>query len=1072
MANKEYNYPSTEETWKMIAENLSSKGASDQSVQSFNNFVHRALPRCIYDLFVVESNLGIDLSKKLEVKVTNVMTRKCILLNNDINVSIPQTLAPTAPNARLLRSSLVAPVYISLQLTLQKRVEKVTNLLLCYLPIMVGCELTKAFHKKKELVDHGYFVLNGNEKVLVPQEKKLNRAIIHMNGRCVFRSKEASKMWWLEKDRKDEKGIYLVSKHGACSVAYVFAFFDYSLSQIFPLAVRIETECIMKDISPKDCVEEFQKVFPQSESIDFEHMFGSSGRLWLTQLSYMCYFFAKSLEPFDRDHLKNKRVQMPCQLLLSVAEKALKRLTKSFQKRIVNFIEKNPNKQMSRGVARALDSRVITEAFFYSLSTGNFPSVNSHGVQTGVAQQRSNYNFCSILSQARRIHSGDEKRSIIAQREVRGDDMGFIGPYDTAEGRSCGCNKSFAICTTVSIEFEGSVIETCLSEVQNNFQFKETIQVNAPFLVFLNGVLIRQMASMEQLQGIYKHLLQYRRCGVIDYGVSILVRRQNLYLRTDGGRILRPLFVVEALHRHLSTSLRPIAKESFEELLSAGILEFIDSDEEDTKQVAETFDTIDQNTDLCEIHPTLILSFNTAYGAPYCDNNQGPRVTYQNAMMKQSQSQIPLDFYSNMKSRTHSLLYGQKPIAATKLSQVKGFPLASGLNCIVCIGCFDGFNQEDSLVMSRAFIERGGFRMLDQKTFTYSGSEIISNASAQAMWKRHDSGAFRHLDDDGMPCPGKTLAEDDIILSKHSINEDEEKTDSSQKAKDKKGTIQRVIFGHGQRRKKSSSTNESIKVNITSYECRAPIVGDKLASRMAQKGTIARIEDAENLPFNREGIVPDIIINPCCIPTRMTIGQLLEMIGAKAAAMQGTTEDATAFTHPTVDELSEKLHKSGFQRYGDEALIDGKTGEMTQAKWFMGICYYQRLKHMVNDKIHARSEAGPRSLLSRQPPSGRSNNGGHRVGEMESIAIIASGASLTHHTLWNQSDPSRWKICPACGLYNPLTATSCYSCQTESAPLQEISIPYSFKLLQQELYQCGIMIKDKAAEGGKKHILA
>ncbi len=142
-----------------------------------------------------------------------------------------------------------------------------------------------------------------------------------------------------------------------------------------------------------------------------------------------------------------------------------------------------------------------------------------------------------------------------------------------------------------------------------------------------------------------------------------------------------------------------------------------------------------------------------------------------------------------------------------------------------------------------------------------------------------------------------------------------------------------------------------------------------------------------------------------------------------------------------------------------------------QAKMFMGVCYYQRLKHMVDDKIHARSEAGPRSLLSRQPPSGRSNNGGHRVGEMESIAIIASGASLTHHTLWNQSDPSKWKICPVCGLYNPLSADTCYSCKTDSKPLQEISIPYSFKLLQQELYQCGIMIKDKGAEEGNKHIL-
>lgn len=164
-------------------------------------------------------------------------------------------------------------------------------------------------------------------------------------------------------------------------------------------------------------------------------------------------------------------------------------------------------------------------------------------------------------------------------------------------------------------------------------------------------------------------------------------------------------------------------------------------------------------------------------------------------MMKQSQSQIPLDFYSNMKSRSHSLLYGQKPLAATKMSQVDGFPLSSGLNCIVCIGCYDGYNQEDSVIMNRAFIERGGFRMLDQKTFTYSGSEIVSNESIRSKWKKHDTKAFQHLDDDALPCPGKTLTENDIILSKHCVQEDGQKLDSSVKAKDKKGTVQRVIFG-------------------------------------------------------------------------------------------------------------------------------------------------------------------------------------------------------------------------------------------------------------------------------------
>jgi len=1063
-------YPSLEQTWKVIAEHLSQKGASDQNIESFDNFLHRAFPQAVYELFKVDTFIGVDLSRHLQVKVTNVVARSPILLNNDINVNIPEDLKPTASNARLLRSSLVSPVYVSIQMQLGKVVEKINSILLCYMPLMVGCSLTKATHQKKELVDDGYFVLNGSEKVIVAQERKLDRAVLVSNNRCVYRAKGVMSAWWLEQASGGLINIH--SKHGKCSVANVFAVYDFSLSLIQPLAVRVETEHFLEHRSPEQSFQAFRQVFPRSEALDLSVLFGSCGRSWLTQLSYMCHSLAKGLDTFDRDHLKNKRVDLSCQLLMTVARKSLSRVAQSYQRRMINYIEKNPKKSMSRGVQRALDARVVTESFFYALSTGNFPSTNHGGVQTGVAQQRSNYNFSSILSQARRIHSGDEKRSIIGQRECRGDHKGFLSPFDTQEGRSCGCSKSFAMCTSVSLEFDAQVIETCLSETKQ-VSYCEDILVHHPHLVFVNGVVVRQLKDAGDIRRLQQHLLQYRRCGVVDRGVSILVRRKHLFVRTDGGRILRPLFVVEGLHRHLRTSLRPVGSESFPELVRGGLIEFVDSDEEDTKRVAEGFGTIGADTELCEIHPTLILSMNTNYMAPFCNNNQGPRITYQNAMMKQSQSQIPLDFYSNMKSRTHSLLYGQRPLAATKLSLVEGFPQASGLNCIVCIGCFDSKNVEDSIVMSRAFLQRGGYRMLDQKSFHYTGSEIVSNLSASAPWKRHDAAAFRAIDDDGMPSPGQTISAEEILLSKHAIGEDEEKSDSSAKAKDKKGTIQRVIFGHGKRRKKSALGEESIKVNISSYEIRQPICGDKFASLHAQKGTLAHIEDAENLPFNSEGIVPDIIINPACLPTRMTLGQLLEMLGGKAAAMRGIVEDATAFTHPSVDELSDKLHKAGFQRHGDEQLIDGKTGEMMQAKWFTGICYYQRLKHMVMDKLHARSEAGPRSMLTRQPPSGRANGGGHRCGEMESIAVVASGCSLTHRALWNQSDPSKWKVCPACGLYNPMTAQECYSCKGSALPLQEINIPYSFKLLQQELYQCGIMIKDKAAaETGKRHLLA
>ena len=417
------NYPTLEECWKIVGDHLASTGVSDQSISSYNHFIRRSFPQEIYRVFQLETQLGIDLSTKFTASIINVMVKKAILLNNDINVSVPENLEATASNARLLRSSLVAPVYVSLQLALNKKVEVIHNLLLCYMPVMVGSELTKDLHRKKNIVDDAYFIINGNEKVIVAQENKIDEEVVISNNRCMYKSRGMKHAWWLEKN--ELKSIDLVSKFGKCPLAAIFAYYDFDLKQIVPVQCRIETEITLNKNSPDECSQQFKSVFPTCDAIDLSLLFGTNDRVWLTQLSYMAHCLTKNI-PFDRDHLKNKRIHMADQLLMRIARKALKRVSQSFVKRMVSFIEKNANKSMSRGVQRALDSRVVTEAFFYSLSTGNWPSCGSAGLETGVAQQRSSYNFASLLSQSRKIKSGDEKRSIIAQREVRGDHVGYL----------------------------------------------------------------------------------------------------------------------------------------------------------------------------------------------------------------------------------------------------------------------------------------------------------------------------------------------------------------------------------------------------------------------------------------------------------------------------------------------------------------------------------------------------------------------------------------------------------------------------------------------------------------------
>jgi len=284
----------------------------------------------------------------------------------------------------------------------------------------------------------------------------------------------------------------------------------------------------------------------------------------------------------------------------------------------LNFIERYPNKPLLTGVHRALDNRVITEAFFYSLQTGNFPNPNGQqGIRTGVSQQRSNYNLSSILSQSRRLVSGDSKRSIIGQREVRSDTFGYLCAFDTQEGKACGCSKHMSTLTTVSIEFEDSIIRQILEE--KNFLGDIDLSLDKN-LIFINGFMYGQSDKIDEIGEL---LRQYRRISIIDKGVSVHKKKGHLYIRSDCGRILRPLFHLKNLYEFL---VRTDENDNdFFSLLQNGVIEYIDSSEENEMLVSTNFDTLTRETTHVELHPSLMLSMNALANNPYCEHNQGPR---------------------------------------------------------------------------------------------------------------------------------------------------------------------------------------------------------------------------------------------------------------------------------------------------------------------------------------------------------------------------------------------------------------------------------------------------------------
>ena len=315
---------------------------------------------------------------------------------------------------------------------------------------------------------------------------------------------------------------------------------------------------------------------------------------------------------------------------------------------------------------------------------------------------------------------------------------------------------------------------------------------------------------------------------------------------------------------------------------------------------------------------------------------------------------------------------------------------------------------------------------------------------------------YSMLDENGIICKGMEVNTDDILIGKVlkiiSKNGNETEKDISITAKKSEtGVVDRIIIT------KSETGYKLVRIIIRNH--RIPEVGDKLSSRSAQKGTIGAVFRHEDLPFTSQGIVPDLIINPHAIPSRMTINQLMETALGKWGCFSGEECDASPFTKGSInagDEICRKLSSVGFCGKGWEVMRNGMTGEMFKARIFIGPTYYQRLKHMVKDKIHSRSR-GHVTMLTRQPLEGRSRNGGLRFGEMERDAMISHGTSrFLKERLFEMSDPYQVNICEKCG--NIVFSTKqCYICKRDD-PIT-VNFPYSAKLLSQELISMGLRMK-------------
>jgi len=543
-----------------------------------------------------------------------------------------------------------------------------------------------------------------------------------------------------------------------------------------------------------------------------------------------------------------------------------------------------------------------------------------------------------------------------------------------------------------------------------------------------------------------------------------------------GGGLLPP---------HLATALEE-GKARFTWLMSQGVAEYIDALEEEGAMIA--IDPRDLNTAYCrtythcEVHPSLILGICGSI-IPFPDHNQSPRNTYQSAMGKQAMGVYASNFLVRMDTMASVLYYPQKPMVETRAMEYMRFrELPAGINTIVAIAVYTGYNQEDSLIMNFSSVDRGFFRSVFYRCYVESedavpvasgdggggggGAPAYAGKAVERFEKPSSAtcrdlkhGSYDKLDDDGLAAPGCAVSGSDVLIGK-TVTEagppggappgggrprvDRRDVSVSMRANES-GIVDRAML----------STNRDgqrfTKIRVRSV--RFPQVGDKFASRHGQKGTVGMLYRAEDLPFTAAGMVPDIVVNPHAIPSRMTIGHLIEALVSKVGTLRGFAGDGTPFTNLSVDKVSALLAREGYQRSGNEQMFNGHTGRPLEQQVFLTPTYYQRLKHMVDDKIHSRAR-GPLAMLTRQPMEGRAKEGGLRFGEMERDCIIAHGtAQLLQERTFLNSDAYRVHVCDACGLIaiaNLVSGTfECRSCR--AAAVSQVFMPYAMKLLVQEL---------------------
>jgi DNA-directed RNA polymerase II subunit RPB2 len=755
------------------------------------------------------------------------------------------------------------------------------------------------------------------------------------------------------------------------------------------------------------------------------------GRILCSMLKKLFLVASGHLEEDDRDNYCFKRVEFAGQLCGDL----FRLLYKKFLKTVHTQMEKQ-NRFDPTTISKNCG---ITNGLMFSFSTGNWGVQRNNYIRPGVSQiPHPKMSQTILISALRRVvlPSGKEGKNTKI-RQLHPSSIFFMCPSETPEGQSVGVVLNLAMFVKTSLHFSKVAILNIL-----DLFFKQCIGNAIP--VFVSGHFWNNISEKQLFSEVF---CECRILKIIPKDVSFHFNEYNeIHISNDAGRLLRPLLNLK--------NKKWMPGMTFLKAEECDAIRFLDNSEIEMCNIAMTTRDISKyGTGIfhyMEIEPSAMLGV-MACQIPFSDHTQSPRICYQASMAKQAIGFLPTHFF-----RTETVSYQaealQTPLVTTKMAKASGcndYP--NGINAMVAICCYTGYNQEDSIIMNKSALDRGLFAISLVKTYTIEekrhGQFCEERICTVPLDKRKFDVNYGLLDENGLVKPKSWVVKGDVlvgkIVKKNVKNEDVVFDDSLVVKSGEEGQVDRVIVSRGK-------MGWLVKIVITSR--RVPEIGDKFCSGMAQKGTCGIILQEVDMPFCQDGTVPDIIINAHCIPSRMTINQIMACVLGKIATREETDFDGTPFQdNPEIfKSLCLKLRECGMSEDGTDVMFNGMTGERISCSIFHGPTYYHRLKHLVSEKIHARSH-GQVAMLTRQPNCGRSKNGGLRVGEMEKDSMLVHGISkFVKERMFENSDYYVAQVC-GCGF-----SSSNDWCETCGNKVQKCNIPYATKLVLQELNAIGI----------------